>query len=68
LSESVSVPPNVIVVGEKKDIRIYILATDYGAFDFILPPFEDDAISHVVRVASESVRRRREFHAVSAVA
>lgn len=68
LSEKASVPTSVIVVGENKDTRFYLSAMDYGAFDFILPPFEEDAIAHVVRVASESVRRRREFQAVKAVA
>jgi hypothetical protein len=68
LSECVSVPPKVIVVGENKDIGIYILAMDEGAFVSSFLTFEDEAIAHVVRVVSESVRSRREFHAVSAVA
>lgn len=68
LSERVSVPTSVIVVGEHKDIRLYISAMDYGAFDFILPPFESDAISHVTRVAADSVRRRRGFRAFTAMA
>lgn len=68
MSEGVPVPTSVIVVGEDNDVRFYILAMDYGAFDFIVPPFEDDAIAHVVRVAADSVRRRRESHAKSAAA
>ena len=68
LSESLSVPTNVIVVGDYQDISLYLSAMDYGAFDFILPPFEEDAIAHVVRAASESLRRRRESQATIAVA
>jgi two-component system nitrogen regulation response regulator GlnG len=68
LAESVAVPTNVILVGQNDDVRLYISAMDYGAFDFILPPFEEDAIAHVVRVASDSVHRRRESLATTAVA
>lgn len=68
LSENVSVPSNVVVVAETKDIRIYVLAMDNGAFDFILPPFEEGAIAHVVRAAFESACRRRVSQAAKAVA
>ena len=68
LAENVSVPTSVIVVSKDDDTRFYLSAMDYGAFDFILPPFEEDAIAHVVRAASESVRRRRESQAIKAVA
>lgn len=68
MAESVSVPTNVIVVSQHNDIRFYISAMDYGAFDFILPPFEADAIAHAVHMASESVRRKRESQAIKAVA
>ena len=68
MAEGVPVPTNIIVVSEDNDIRFYVSAMDYGAFDFICPPFQDDAIAHVVRSASESVRRRRESYAMKAVA
>ncbi|HKT13070.1 MAG TPA: response regulator [Terriglobia bacterium] len=68
MAENVSVPTNVIVVSHHNDIRFYISAMDYGAFDFILPPFETDAIAHAVRMASESVRRKRVSQAMEAVA
>lgn len=68
LAENAPVPTNVIVVGNTDDYRLYIAAMDYGAFDFIVPPFESEPIGHVVRVAAESARRRRESQALKAVA
>lgn len=68
LAEKAAVATSVIVVGKTKNVRLYIDTMDYGAFDFILPPFESEAIGHVVRVATEDVRRRREAQAVGAVA
>jgi DNA-binding NtrC family response regulator len=59
LAERVPVPTNVIVVSEDNDPRFYISAMDYGVFDFISPPFQDEAVAHIVRLASESVRRKR---------
>ncbi len=67
LAEKASVATNVIVVGESKDIRLYIAAMEPGAFDFILPPFESEPVGHVIRVAAEDVRRRREAQAVRGV-
>lgn len=60
-----SVPANVIVVGKRIDIELYVRSIEYGAFDFILPPFETDQLSHVVRVATEDVRRAREAQLVA---
>lgn len=61
-----SAPANVIVVGKFMDTQFYISTMDGGAFDFILPPFEADPIRHVVRVAAENVRQRREEQAIGA--
>lgn len=61
-------PTNVIVVGKHQSIRLYLAVMECGAFDYILPPFEPEAIGHVVRVAAEDVRRRREAQAIEAVA
>ncbi|HET9178901.1 MAG TPA: response regulator [Terriglobia bacterium] len=63
-----SVPVNVIVVGQRVDIELYVRAIEYGAFDFMLPPFETDQLSHVLRVAMADVRRAREAHALEEVA
>lgn len=68
LTEKASLPTNAIVVGKCKDTSLYLSTMDYGAFDFILPPFEADAMDHVVRVAAENVRRQREQQAMKAVA
>lgn len=68
LSETCVVPTNVIVVGKCKDTRLYLNTMDSGASDFLLPPFETEAVDHVVRVAGEQIRRQREAQAVRAVA
>ena len=68
LAERATVATNVIVVGKCRDVRLYLLAMEYGAFDFIFPPFEPEHIGHVVRVAAEDVRSRREAQALKAVA
>ena len=59
LAEESSIPTNVIVVGKSKDMHLYLSAMEFGAFDFILPPFEAAPVAHVARVAAENVRRRR---------
>lgn len=58
------VPAHVIVVGKRIDIELYVRSIEYGAFDFILPPFETDQLSHVLRVATADVRRSREAQAL----
>lgn len=68
LAEKIRLAANVIVVGKTIDTRLYLTAMEYGAFDFILPPFEIDAIDHVVRVAAENARNRRKAQALDAVA
>src|SRR3990172_9062604 len=67
MAEKAAVPTNVIVVGSCTDPNLYISAMESGAFDFILPPFEAEAVRHVLNVAIENVRRRREHLAVQAV-
>ena len=61
-------PANVIVVAKSHDVRLYLAAMECGAFDYILPPFERESVNHIVRVAAENVRRRREALATQAVA
>ena len=68
LAENVSVPASVVVVAENRDIQLSISAMDYGAFDCILPPFEEDAVAQVFQTACESVRRKRMSQAKLAVA
>ncbi|HET7212698.1 MAG TPA: hypothetical protein VFL79_03865 [Terriglobia bacterium] len=68
MAENASAPANVILVGKSRDQRLHIAAMDYGAFDFILPPFESESVGQVVRVAAENIRRQREAQALRAVA
>ena len=68
LTEKAHAPTNVIVVGECEDARLSLSTMQYGAFDFIFPPFEAGAMAHLMRVAAENIRRRREEQAVNAVA
>ncbi|MFB3923242.1 MAG: two-component system response regulator [Terriglobia bacterium] len=68
LAENSPAPANVVVVGACADTKLYISAMEHGAFDFILPPFEEKPLTHVLQVAVENVRRRRGELAVKAVA
>ena len=68
LGENASVPVNVIVVGNHRNTRLYLSTMDYGAFDFILPPFEPEPLAHVVTVAADNIRSRRGEKAIRAVA
>lgn len=68
MAENASAPANVIIVGKFKDHRLHLAAMDYGAFDFIFPPFESESVGQVARMAAEDVRRRREAQALRAVA
>ena len=67
LAERAGAPANVIVVGSHVDIKVYISAMESGAFDFIVPPLEPESLAHVVGVAIDNVRRRREAEAVKQV-
>lgn len=58
MAEMASSPVDVIVVGAKEDIRLYLSALEGGAFDFVLPPFEHEALEFVVESARQDVRRR----------
>lgn len=64
LAEDTSVPTNVIVVGHCNDLRLQITTIDYGAFDFILPPFDSESLAHVVTVAGNNTRLRREEQSI----
>jgi two-component system, NtrC family, nitrogen regulation response regulator GlnG len=68
MTENALVPTNVIVVGNCKNTRLHLSTMDYGAFDFIIPPFESDPLAHVVRVAADNIRERRGDQSLKAVA
>ena len=59
MAEMASSPVDVIVVGAKEDMRLYLSALEGGAFDFVLPPFEHDALEFVVESARRDVRLRK---------
>jgi DNA-binding NtrC family response regulator len=66
MAKGADAPVNVVVVGRSEDIKFYLSALDRGAFDFVLPPFEREALDFVVRSASDNARRRR--HALNITA
>ena len=44
MAEMPSSPVDVIVVGAKEDMRLYLSALEGRAFDFVLPPVENEAL------------------------
>jgi len=68
MAENAASPVNVIVVGSNKDVKFYISALERGAYDFVLPPFEREALDYVVNSAADNARLRRHAMARAAVA
>ncbi|HLY63825.1 MAG TPA: response regulator [Terriglobia bacterium] len=68
LAEKIGLPVNVIVVGTIEDVKFYLTALERGAFDFVLPPFELDALDFIVQSASQNTRIRRQAQALAAMA
>jgi DNA-binding NtrC family response regulator len=62
-AQKASEPVNVIVVSPPKDVEFYIQAFEWGAFDFLLPPFDQNETTHVLRTAAAHVLRRRQDQA-----
>ncbi len=60
-------PSNVIVVSPCEDVPLYLSALERGAYDFVLPPFEHEALDFVVACAGENARGRRRAVEPSAV-
>lgn len=52
-------PVNVIVVARVVNTRFYVEVIEYGAFDFIAPPFNATDLAYVVRTAVDNVVGRR---------
>jgi DNA-binding NtrC family response regulator len=59
-------PLNVIVVARLTDTRLYLEAIEKGVFDFLVPPFGEHDLNHVLRCAVDGVVRRARtgLHAV----
>jgi DNA-binding NtrC family response regulator len=60
LAGKASIPPNVVVVGSKYDLNLYLHSLARGAFDFLFPPFVDASLDFVVQSAASDVRHRRQ--------
>ena len=67
LAEDAEVPICAILVGPSKDPELFQSALNYGAFDYVSPPFETEPISQLLIQAMAWVRNRRE-HGSRAVA
>ena len=67
ISQSASLPVNVIVISRLADIRLYMEVLQSGAFDFISPPFLTSELSHVLRTAFGNVSRQRDALAHNSV-
>lgn len=63
--ERIDLPLGVIVVGEVPDVQLYRTAREHGAFDFITPPFEPEALKLVVQAATRQNHTRGEVPARS---
>jgi DNA-binding NtrC family response regulator len=64
--EKAESPADVIVVGIDKDMR-HVSALERGAFDFVLPPFERQALDFIVQSARHDMLRRRQAQERTAV-
>jgi FixJ family two-component response regulator len=64
--EKATSPLNVIVVGTTTNNKLYLSALERGAFDFLSPPFERQALDFVVKSAGQDVRHRRQRQAGAA--
>ncbi len=58
-------PVNVIVVSRFVDMKAYLDALEWGAFDYLVPPFAAPDLAHVVRSALLNVRDRRNTQAAA---
>ena len=66
--EDAAVPACVILVGFPKDQEIFQTSIHDGAFGFLSPPFEGEAVSRLITRAMALVRARRERHSRTAAA
>jgi two-component system, NtrC family, response regulator PilR len=68
LAEEAAAPICAILAGPSKDPELLRTALQIGAFDFISPPFDAEAISRLVAQAMILVRTRRDRRSRAAVA
>ena len=67
-AEKAAAPVCPILVGPSKDPELFQAALNYGAFDYISPPFDAEAVSLLLAQAMTMVRTRREHHSSAAAA
>ena len=67
LAERADIPLAIFVVSANKDFRFYSAAFERGAFGFLYPPFEPQALDMAVHSAEQNVRHRRQALARLAV-
>jgi two-component system response regulator PilR (NtrC family) len=67
-AEEAAVPVCAILVGSSKNADTFHAALNYGALDFISPPFEAEDVSELLTHAMTLVRERRERQLRAAVA
>jgi DNA-binding NtrC family response regulator len=65
LSSKATEHVNVIVMAPFVDIGLYVHTIERGAFDFIVPPYADPELWHVVRIAAENSTTRRRKQATT---
>jgi DNA-binding NtrC family response regulator len=52
-----------VVVGPLPDIELYVSTIEQGAFNFVAPPFSQEALSLALHSAATDTKRRRETDA-----
>ena len=62
MASQASQPVGVILVSRVPDTTLYLAALECGAFDFVVPPFEQAGLGYVVKSAHRDVMRRRSAH------
>jgi DNA-binding NtrC family response regulator len=60
LAWSVDPVPNVVVVGSKPDIELYVSTIERGAFSYIAPPFSCEGLKLTISSALADVSARAE--------
>ena len=68
LAEDAEVPICAILVGASGDPELLQSALNYGALDYVSPPFDTESISQLLNQAMAWVRTRREHGSRAAVA
>jgi DNA-binding NtrC family response regulator len=53
IGREMQVPSKIVVVARTLDPRLYVDAMEHGAFDFMLAPFANEDLAHVIRCATD---------------